>query len=384
MAENFDAVAPMVYWLNRQPTPDTIEAMTILKALGKPILPVGQAYDGGPEGGRPGVPPPAELNAVHAGQRRAGRVGRVVLVVAGRRPARVGHHPEHAVVHAARVGHGVHGQPDPRRTRRCSAASASPCRTPACGTSATVAATSAYQRAARLPVTGGVDATTRSFLLRPFAPPIRPSDLFLGLWAWRARGRCSWPTAAATSCGPSGPTTSTRWRTASPACRRSTRLSRFFNATKALSEEQLRYFTEIDYVDHFAWVVFSLDDPAHPGVGVARYVRLKDDPEAAEAAFTVIDDHQGRGLGILLVVALADVARKHDIHRFVLYIRTDNEPMIALAPCARCALRGRRTGGVPGRAATRRVRPRRDGDVPTSRRRSARRGRSAGRVTATT
>jgi RimJ/RimL family protein N-acetyltransferase len=110
-----------------------------------------------------------------------------------------------------------------------------------------------------------------------------------------------------------------------------TRLSRFFNATKGLSDEQLRYFTEIDYVDHFAWVVFSLDDPAHPGVGVARYVRLKDDPEAAEAAFTVIDDHQGRGLGILLVVALADVAVKHGIHRLVLYIRTDNEPMIALA-----------------------------------------------------
>jgi RimJ/RimL family protein N-acetyltransferase len=109
------------------------------------------------------------------------------------------------------------------------------------------------------------------------------------------------------------------------------RLSRFFNATTSLSEEQLRYFTEIDYVDHFAWMVFSLDDPRHPGVGVARYVRLKDDAQAAEAAFTVIDDHQRRGLGILLVVALADVARKHGVHRFVLYIRNDNEPMLALA-----------------------------------------------------
>jgi RimJ/RimL family protein N-acetyltransferase len=110
-----------------------------------------------------------------------------------------------------------------------------------------------------------------------------------------------------------------------------TRLSRFFNNTKSLTEEQLRYFTEIDYVDHFAWVVFDLDTPDHPGAGVARYIRLDDDPTAAEAAFTVIDDHQGRGLGILLVVALADVARKHDIHRFVLYIRADNQAMIGLA-----------------------------------------------------
>ncbi|HZQ86699.1 MAG TPA: GNAT family N-acetyltransferase [Acidimicrobiales bacterium] len=110
-----------------------------------------------------------------------------------------------------------------------------------------------------------------------------------------------------------------------------TRLSRFFNNTKSLTDEQLRYFTEIDYVDHFAWVVFDLDTPEHPGAGVARYIRLEDEPDAAEAAFTVIDDHQGRGLGILLVVALADVARKHGIRRFVLYIRADNEAMIGLA-----------------------------------------------------
>ncbi|MBV8692042.1 MAG: GNAT family N-acetyltransferase [Actinobacteria bacterium] len=109
------------------------------------------------------------------------------------------------------------------------------------------------------------------------------------------------------------------------------RMSRFFNNTKQLTDEQLRYFTEIDYVDHFAWVVFDIDSPDHPGAGVARYIRLHDDPEVAEAAFTVVDDHQGRGLGILLVVALADVARKHGIHRFVLYIRADNDAMIGLA-----------------------------------------------------
>jgi hypothetical protein len=57
----FDAVAPMVYWLNREPGTDTANAMAFLARYGKPLLPIGQAYDGGPEGGRPGVPPPAEL-----------------------------------------------------------------------------------------------------------------------------------------------------------------------------------------------------------------------------------------------------------------------------------------------------------------------------------
>lgn len=57
----FDAIAPMVYWLNREPGLDTAIALDFLKHYGKPVMPIGQAYDGGPEGGRSGVPSPAEL-----------------------------------------------------------------------------------------------------------------------------------------------------------------------------------------------------------------------------------------------------------------------------------------------------------------------------------
>jgi len=58
---SFDAVAPMVYWLNRQPDTDVVGAIRDLAPYGKPVFPVGQAYDGRSEGGRPGVPPPEEL-----------------------------------------------------------------------------------------------------------------------------------------------------------------------------------------------------------------------------------------------------------------------------------------------------------------------------------
>jgi hypothetical protein len=57
----FDAIAPMVYWLNRQPDTDVAGALADLAPLGKPVFPVGQAYDGGPEGGRPGMPTADEL-----------------------------------------------------------------------------------------------------------------------------------------------------------------------------------------------------------------------------------------------------------------------------------------------------------------------------------
>ena len=58
---SFDAIAPMVYWLNRQPDTDVVGALRDLAQFGKPVFPVGQAYDGAPEGGRAGVPPPDEL-----------------------------------------------------------------------------------------------------------------------------------------------------------------------------------------------------------------------------------------------------------------------------------------------------------------------------------
>lgn len=57
----FDAIAPMVYWYNRQPDTDAVGALDDLRGYGKPLFPVGQAFDAGPEGGRPGVPPPAEI-----------------------------------------------------------------------------------------------------------------------------------------------------------------------------------------------------------------------------------------------------------------------------------------------------------------------------------
>jgi hypothetical protein len=59
---SFDAIAPMVYWLNRQPDTDVAGALRDLAPFGKPVFPVGQAYDGAPEGGRPGVPPTEELH----------------------------------------------------------------------------------------------------------------------------------------------------------------------------------------------------------------------------------------------------------------------------------------------------------------------------------
>jgi GNAT superfamily N-acetyltransferase len=105
------------------------------------------------------------------------------------------------------------------------------------------------------------------------------------------------------------------------------RYRRFMSPVDELSEDQLRFLTEIDYVDHFAWVALDFDAEATPGIGVARYVRIPEEPEVAEAAVTVVDDYQGRGVGTLLLEALGAVALENGISRFRGYALEDNRPL---------------------------------------------------------
>jgi GNAT superfamily N-acetyltransferase len=108
------------------------------------------------------------------------------------------------------------------------------------------------------------------------------------------------------------------------------RYRRFMTSLGALSDEQLRYLTEIDYADHMAWVALDPAQPAHPGLGIARYIRLAEDPTAAEAAVTVLDEQQGKGIGTILLTVLAESARAHGIQRFRGYVLAENTPMVAI------------------------------------------------------
>jgi GNAT superfamily N-acetyltransferase len=97
---------------------------------------------------------------------------------------------------------------------------------------------------------------------------------------------------------------------------------RFLGPKQGLSPAELRYFTEVDHHDHEA--LGALDHVDGRGVGIARYVRDADDPQAAEIAVTVIDDWQGRGLGTELVAQLSERARCEGIRRFTALVAADN------------------------------------------------------------
>ena len=110
---------------------------------------------------------------------------------------------------------------------------------------------------------------------------------------------------------------------------RESRYRRFLADVPFLSPTMLRYLTEVDGSDHVAIVavVDSLDLKNEEGVGVARFLRLPEEPHVAEAAVTVIDAYQGKGLGRILLDAISNAARERDIRMFRSTVLTSNAPM---------------------------------------------------------
>lgn len=99
---------------------------------------------------------------------------------------------------------------------------------------------------------------------------------------------------------------------------------RFFRHKRDLTDEELKYFTQVDYDDRMAFVV----EAGGRLVGVGRYDRLEADPAAAEVAFGVEDAHQGRGIGTQLLTHLTNYARNNGVESFRAYVLPDNYAMM--------------------------------------------------------
>ena len=104
---------------------------------------------------------------------------------------------------------------------------------------------------------------------------------------------------------------------------------RFLAPKPRLTSRDLVYLTEVDGHDHVALIAFEMNDPKQL-IAVARYVRLADEPEAAEVAVTVADHMQGKKIGKQLGVLLADEARGRGITRFTAALLADNTPALRL------------------------------------------------------
>jgi GNAT superfamily N-acetyltransferase len=119
------------------------------------------------------------------------------------------------------------------------------------------------------------------------------------------------------------------------------RYRRFMGHKRNLSERELDFFTRLDHDRHEA--IGAIDVASGEGAGVARMHRSDGDPAVAEAAVTVVDDWQGRGLGSLLLDRLTKRARELGVHHFEASLFTTNKAMLHMFERLGC-MRSQREG----------------------------------------
>ncbi|MGB3482006.1 MAG: GNAT family N-acetyltransferase [Mycobacterium sp.] len=104
-------------------------------------------------------------------------------------------------------------------------------------------------------------------------------------------------------------------------------LYRRFQSPRVPTPGLMRYLFEVDYIDHYVWVVTTESGDV---VADARFVREERDRSVAEVAFTVGDEYQGRGIGTYLMGALVVAARIAGVKKFTARVLSENLAMRAI------------------------------------------------------
>jgi len=119
---------------------------------------------------------------------------------------------------------------------------------------------------------------------------------------------------------------------------------RFFAPKRHFTEREIDYYLNVDFVDHVALVAVLNADGQTPIVGGCRYIVTE--PGVAEIAFAVDDQHQGRGIGGLLMKHLAAIARESGLRELTAEVLPSNSPMLAVFEKAALETTTRRVGDV--------------------------------------
>lgn len=107
-----------------------------------------------------------------------------------------------------------------------------------------------------------------------------------------------------------------------------TRYMRYFGPYPVMSPRDVVHMTTLDHRTRVALVALLGGEIIAVGIyeGLASLGR----PESAEVAFVVADDHQGRGLGTVLLEHLAGAAAENDFTRFEAEVLTENRAMLSV------------------------------------------------------
>jgi acetyltransferase len=108
------------------------------------------------------------------------------------------------------------------------------------------------------------------------------------------------------------------------------RYFRFMGSVRELAPKKLRFFTEIDYDRHMAFVATTMREGKEVEIGVARYVATEI-PGSCEFAVTVDDAWQGTGVAGLLMISLVEAARERGFKTMVGIVLASNHKMLKFA-----------------------------------------------------
>jgi GNAT superfamily N-acetyltransferase len=102
---------------------------------------------------------------------------------------------------------------------------------------------------------------------------------------------------------------------------------RFMGEHRKLTEDELEKFTELDFETHVGLAATLGEDADESFIGIGRYI-CGSDPTRAEVAFAVLDAHQGRGIGTLLLHHLGRIARTRGVAEFEASVLGNNRQML--------------------------------------------------------
>ena len=103
---------------------------------------------------------------------------------------------------------------------------------------------------------------------------------------------------------------------------------RFHGSKSSLTDQELTFYTEIDYVHHVALLVLLKDNDQ--AIGGGRFIAYDDTvpSKGAELAFAVADNFQGLGVGKIVLKHLIHIGRETGIKLFEADVIAENTAMM--------------------------------------------------------
>jgi RimJ/RimL family protein N-acetyltransferase len=123
--------------------------------------------------------------------------------------------------------------------------------------------------------------------------------------------------------------------------------TRFFQAKAALSDEELKTATEVDFERVVALVATVESEGTETVIGSGRYVAFNSAAgRTAEVAFSIEEDYQGQGIATRILNHLVRIAREKGVDQFEAEVLPGNTSMLAVFSRSGLPMKQSRTEGV--------------------------------------